>query len=98
MQEESRQRLAAFREITDPNYAGYTFEQKVRYWSYTIHQQMRWQAESGLDPYAGFSRDWHAAMKRAEPDFDALINAAFERFLSWEWDQAEYERRIQQPI
>jgi hypothetical protein len=37
-------------------------------------------------------------MKRAEPDFDALINAAFERFLSWEWDQAEYERRIQQPI
>jgi hypothetical protein len=37
MQEESRQRLAAFREITAPNYAGYTFEQKVRYWSYTIH-------------------------------------------------------------
>ncbi|MEM8531928.1 MAG: hypothetical protein AAGF95_13880 [Chloroflexota bacterium] len=98
MQEAKRKRLADVQTISDPDYAGYTFEQKVRYWSSQINQQMRWQAESGLDPYAGFSRDWYEAVKRAEPHFDAIIDAAFEQFLSWEWDKAEYKRRIQQAI
>jgi hypothetical protein len=59
-----------------------------------MNQQMRWQAESGLDEYAGYSPEWRANRLRFEPNLDRLIHDAFKRYLSWEWDYDEYCRRV----
>jgi len=76
-------------------YPKYSFDEKVSYWSQTLNQQMRWQAESGLDEYTIFSRDWYISVKGIEPNIDRIIAMSFEKFLSWEWSQNEYLKRIQ---
>ena len=69
-------------------------EEKIAYWSDSINQQLRWQAESGLDPYAIFNPDWYANSLNKEPEFDEIIDVAFREFLSWEWSKQEYLKRI----
>jgi len=75
-------------------YPNYSFEQKIGYWSASLHQQMRWQAESGLDPYVIFSPGWHKWAKEQDLDLDNIIDIAFDRNLAWEWDKKEYLKRI----
>lgn len=76
------------------DYLKYTLEDKVEYWSGTLHRQMRWQVESGLDAYAIFSPMWYVEVKEKEPDIDRIIDKAFEKSLSWEWSKDEFLKRI----
>jgi hypothetical protein len=57
---------------------------------------MRIQEEKGLDPYLIFSIDWYSAIKRIEPEFDAIIDGIFEIFMlhKWEWSKGEIFKRI----
>lgn len=75
-------------------YTAYSFDERVGFWSGVLHRQMRWQPESGLDPYAPFSRLWYEDIKEKEPNIDKIIDLAFEKTLSWEWSKEEFLRRI----
>lgn len=77
-----------------PGYSEKTHDEKVKSWSGAMNQQMRWQAESGLDPYAGYSPEWRENLLRFEPNFDALIQEAFKCYLRWEWSYEEYQSRV----
>lgn len=54
-------------------YPSMNFFQKVDYWSGSIHRQMRYNGESGLDPYDVFSREDYEAWKLKEPLIDLII-------------------------
>lgn len=58
---------------------------------------MRWQAESGLDEYAGYSPEWRVNRLGFEPNLDRLIHDTFKRYLRWEGDYDEYCRRVGLP-
>ena len=77
-----------------PNYDQKNFNEKVDFWAGRMNQGMRWQADSGLDPYAGYSAEWRENILCFEPNFDTIIEEAFERFLSWEWNHEEYLNRV----
>jgi hypothetical protein len=61
-------------------YAAKTFEDRAAYWAASIHRHMRWQSESGLDEYAGFTPEWYELAKRREPEFDKILSFMFERY------------------
>ncbi|MBD2704521.1 hypothetical protein IC229_28025 [Spirosoma sp. BT702] len=62
-------------------YAEKTHEEKTNYRT-ELGRQMRWQAESGLDPYAAYTAEWRENLLRFEPDLDNLIREAFVRSLN----------------
>lgn len=47
--------------------------EKVKYWSGSLHQQMRWNGESGLDEMAVFSVYDYQEWKKKEPKIDELL-------------------------
>jgi hypothetical protein len=55
---------------------------------------MRWQVESGLDAYAGYSPEWHRSVLEVEPDIDAIMDIVFARYWKDIWSREEYFRRI----
>lgn len=77
-------------------YPKYTFDERIRYWAGTLRQQMRFQAESGLDEYAMFNKGWYEWVKGKEPDFDTVIETAFKNYLSPDWSYEEFLKRIAQ--
>ncbi|RAV97975.1 hypothetical protein [Pseudochryseolinea flava] len=44
-------------------YPSYSFDERVLHWSGSLHRRMRWQEESGYDPYAIYSKAWHMQAK-----------------------------------
>ncbi len=78
-------------------YPMFSFDEKVKFWSGNLHRQMRWQAESGLDPYAIYDLDWYKSVKEKEPYIDAIMNEVFDKYWSstgGEWSKEEYLKRI----
>lgn len=78
-------------------YPTFSFDQKVKHWSGTLHRQMRWQAESGLDPYAIYDKDWYDNAKKEEPNIDSIMDEVFAKYWSTtggEWSKEEYLKRI----
>ena len=59
--------------IWEKEYAQMSFEEKVTYWSASIHQQMRWNNESGVDEMGVFSKQDYDYWKSQEPDIDLLL-------------------------
>lgn len=84
------------KDVGDPNYINYSFDEKIGFWCENLNKQMRLQAEKGLDEYIIFNSLWYEAMNRIEPDLDKIMDKVFERFLSfkWEWSKKEYLKRI----
>jgi hypothetical protein len=79
------------------NYPKFSFDEKVEFWSGQLHRKMRWQVESGLDPYAIYSIDWYNEVKKAEPNIDLIMNEAFKRYwgsTGGEWSKEEYLKKI----
>lgn len=70
-------------------------DEKLRHWSGTLHQNMRWQSESGLDPYKIFSREWLNDVKKVENDFDAILEDIFAIYWKDCWDKNEIKRRLE---
>lgn len=50
-----------------------TYEQRINYWSSSLHQQMRWNGESGVDPMAVFSKNDYKSWKIKEPMIDEIL-------------------------
>ena len=50
-----------------------TFDQKVSYWSGSLHRQMRWNVESGFDEMAVFSKSDYECWKEKEPLIDTIL-------------------------
>ena len=94
MDDELQRQIDRISNFWKDEYPYYSIEKKIGYWSGTINQQMRWQAESGLNEYAIFSPRWYKWAKEQEPEFDKIIDEVFKRFLAWEWDKNEYLKRI----
>lgn len=82
--------------LRDEIYPNYTFQEKVSFWSGQLHRQMRWQVESGLDPYIIYSPEWYQSTKEFEPDFDKIMDEVFDK--KWgtgaDWSKEEYLKRI----
>lgn len=77
----------------EPGYKIKTHEEKVKYWA-GYDRAMRWQVESGLDPYSIFSKEWYDDLVRFEPNLNDLVFEAFEVYLKRDWSYQEYLRRI----
>lgn len=77
----------------EPDYLEKTHEAKVKYWA-EYGRAMRWQVESGLDPYSIFSKQWYDDLVRFEPNLNALVQEAFEVYLKGDWSYQEYLRRV----
>ena len=56
MRKRSDQYKAAKEKFWAEEYPVKSFEEKVKYWSGTLHSQMRWNGESGFDEMAVFSK------------------------------------------
>lgn len=70
-------------------YAAKNFEERAAYWASTMFRHMRWQSESGLDEYAGFTPEWYEFGKRRDPEFDKILSFIFRRYKS-EFDYQGY--------
>ncbi|WP_271729860.1 hypothetical protein [Aquimarina algiphila] len=83
-------------DLKDLDYINKSFKEKTKYWSGRLHQQMRWQVESGLDPYAIYKPDWYQSTKEFEPDFDKIMDEVFSKYWGTgaDWSKEEYLKRI----
>lgn len=61
-------------------YAAKSFEEKAAYWANGMFRSERWQTESGLDIYNGYTPFWYQFAKNREPDFDKMLLFIFERY------------------
>ena len=68
--------------------------EKIRHWSGTLHQKMRWQSESGLDPYIIFSKEWLSEVKKVENDFDSILEEIFTIYWKENWNKDEIKKRL----
>ena len=79
-------------------YAAKSFAERAAYWASSMFRHVRWQSESGLDEYAGFSPEWYEFAKSREPDFDKILAFIFEHykgeFVYQDCSIAEIRRRI----
>lgn len=75
-------------------YPSFTKEEKIRYWSGSLHRQMRWQAESGLDPYDIYSLETLADIKKVENDFVEFLEIIFAAWWKGEWNELEIKKRL----
>jgi hypothetical protein len=94
MKEALRKEIEKAFAFWETTYPGLSFDEKVGFWTGETHRQMRWQAESGLDPYAIFTPSSYEWMKEKEPSIDEIMDKAFADFLAWEWNKEEYLKRI----
>lgn len=86
-------------DLNKQSYINKQFTDKVTYWSGRLHQQMRWQAESGLDPYSIYTANWYQSTKEFEPDFDKIMDEVFEKYwdTGTDWSKEKYLQRIGKP-
>ncbi|MCI4669208.1 MAG: hypothetical protein MRZ79_13820 [Bacteroidia bacterium] len=69
-------------------------EERVRYWSGQLHQQMRWNGESGLDEYAIFTKNWLEEVRKFEPNIESILEQVFSKFFKGYWDIEEIRSRL----
>lgn len=77
------------------NYLKKSYEERVKHWA-SLHQGMRWQVESGLDEYIGFSKKWLEEIKEYEPDIESILEVVFEKHWKGYWDINEIKRRLKE--
>ena len=79
-------------------YAAKDFAARAAHWAGTMFRHIRWQSESGLDPCAGFSREWFIDAKSREPDFGRMFDYILQRYeqelLYHDTSPAEIRRRV----
>ena len=63
-----------------------SYDAKVKFWSGNLHQQMRWNGESGLDEYAVFSKEWLEEAKKIEPKIEQILEDVVKRYWRNYWD------------
>lgn len=67
-------------------YLSKSYEDRVKYWSGNLHQQMRWNAESGFDEYAVFSKDWLDEIKKYEPRIKEILDDVIKNYWKNYWN------------
>lgn len=76
------------------DYLSKSYEDRLKYWSGQLHQQMRWNAESGYDAYAIFSKDWLSEVKKYEPRIEEMLESIMDSYWANYWDTNEIRRRL----
>jgi hypothetical protein len=71
-----------------------TKEEKIRHWSGTLHRQMRWNAESGYDPYAIYSPEKLIEITKVENNFIEFLEIIFNNHWKGQWDDIEIKKRL----
>jgi pectate lyase len=82
----------------EKTYPTFSYKEKIKHWSGTLHRQMRWQIENGLDPYAIYNKNWYKNTRKFEPLIDEIMNDIFSNYWSSEggkWSKEEYLKRIE---
>lgn len=70
-------------------------EDKLKYWSGTLHQEMRWNVESGIDAYAIFSKEWLQKIKIFEPNIEELLKEVIEKYWKNYWNEQKIWRALE---
>ena len=76
------------------DYLKKNYEERVKYWSGNLHQQMRWNGESSLDEYAIFSKKWLEEVKQHEPNIERMLEDVFEKYWKGYWNINEIRKRL----
>jgi hypothetical protein len=75
-------------------YLAKSYEDRVKYWAGTLHQEMRWNGESGLDEYAVFSKAWLDEVKTIEPQIEEMLDEAIEKYWRNYWNAAKIKAAL----
>jgi len=70
------------------------YKEKVKFWSGTLHQQMRWNGESGLDEYAVFSKEWLEKTKKIEPLIEEILEDVIEKYWKTYWNAKKIKEAL----
>ncbi|WP_375562189.1 hypothetical protein ACE193_06455 [Bernardetia sp. OM2101] len=54
--------------MTKEEYKNLSQEEKTKHWLGILHQEMRWNVESGIDAYYIFSKEWLEEVRTIEPN------------------------------
>lgn len=61
-------------------YGAKSFAEKAAFWADGMFRSARWQTESGLDIYDGYTPSWYRFAIDREPDFDQMLVYIFEKY------------------
>ncbi|AFM05422.1 hypothetical protein Fleli_3082 [Bernardetia litoralis DSM 6794] len=73
--------------MTKEEYETLNQEEKVKYWSGTLHQEMRWNVESGINAYDVFSKEWLEEVKPIEPNIEEILKEVIEKHWKNYWNK-----------
>ncbi|MGL4599359.1 MAG: hypothetical protein ACRCYO_17685 [Bacteroidia bacterium] len=85
--------------IEKENYQKLSDTERLGFWASNLHNAMRWQVESGYDPYAIFNKEWYEQAKGMESNIDLIMNEIFMNYWTTtgsKWDREEYLKRIRE--
>lgn len=85
------------KEKEDEDVIGYqkkTYSEKLKFWSGNLHQQMRWNGESGYDEYAVFSKKWLESTKKIEPLIEQILDDVIEKYWRNYWDENKIKEAL----
>jgi len=81
----SREESEIQKEKALEQYLNKSYEDRVKYWSGSLHQQMRWNGESGVDEYAVFSKAWLSEVKKYEPRIEEILDDVMDKYWKNYW-------------
>ncbi len=73
--------------MTKEEYKTLNREERIDYWSGSLHQEMRWNAESGFDEYMVFSKKWLEEVQTIEPNIEELLKEIIEKKWKNYWNK-----------
>ena len=76
-------------------YQQMSYEERVRYWSGALHQQMRWNVESGVDEYGFYSKKWLEQTKEMEPQIESILEDVFKIYWKNYWDIKKIRKALE---
>jgi hypothetical protein len=71
-----------------------TRDEKIRHWSGTLHRQMRWNEESGYDPYSIFSSEKLVEILKIEKDFIEFLDVILNDHWTGQWNDAKIKKKL----
>lgn len=73
--------------MTKEKYKTLNQEERITYWSGTLHQEMRWNVESGIDAYDIFSKEWLEEVRTIEPNIEQVLKEVIEKYWKNYWNK-----------
>jgi hypothetical protein len=81
---------------TVEEYQKMPYPHKLKFWSGNLHQQMRWNGESGVDEYAVFSKAWLEKTLEFEPQIETIIEDIIKLYWKNYWDADKIRKALKE--